>query len=143
MTTQAITIHLSEAMVRQLQQAASLSRQPIETIVEQSLAHSLPPLLKEVPVEYQADVFPLLQMDEKQLQQEAQRTFDPARWTQYETLLEKKKESRLTKSEQSQLDTLSREADVLTLRKAYAAVLLKRRGYPVPLTAVLPSMHLI
>ncbi len=132
MTTQAITIHLSEAMMRQLHQAARLSHQPIEAIVEQSLVHSLPPLLKDIPAEYQADVFPLLQMDEKQLQQEAQRAFDPERWAQYETLLEKKEEGRLTKSEHSQLAALRREADVLTFRKAYAAVLLKRRGYPVP-----------
>jgi hypothetical protein len=141
MTTQAITIHLSETMYRQLHQAAKLSHQPIELIVEQSLSHSLPPLLKDIPVEYQADVFPLLQMDDSQLQQETRRTFDPDRWLQYEALLEKRKETPLTKSETTLLNTLRREADVLSFRKAYAAVLLKRRGYASPTFAPVPVVQ--
>jgi hypothetical protein len=35
----------------------------------------------------------------------------------------------LTGSEQARLDALRRKSDVLTFRKGYAAVLLKRRGY--------------
>jgi hypothetical protein len=56
-------------------------------------------------------------------------------------LLEKKKEGALTGKEEAQLDALRRAADVLTLRKGYAAVLLKRRGYRVPPPGELPIIQ--
>ncbi len=136
MTT--ITIELSEPLFEKLQRAARLTRQPVETLVEQSLAVSLPPLLEDVPAEYQKDVFPLLKMDVADLQREVQRVFPPERWRRYETLLEKKRETGLTEAERDELAALRREADVLTLRKGYAAVLLKRRGYHVPAPEQLP-----
>jgi hypothetical protein len=129
---QTITINLPDTLYKQLQQTAKLSRQSLEEIVTQSLAHSLPPLLKDIPAEYQADVYPLLQMSEADLQQEANQTFAAERWTEYETLLDKKKLTTLTIKEQARLDELRREADVVTFRKGYAAVLLKRSGYYSP-----------
>jgi hypothetical protein len=68
-------------------------------------------------------------METAALQGEVQRVFPAERWAEYETLLEKKKAGALTDKEEVQLDVLRREADVLTLRKGYAAVLLKRRSY--------------
>lgn len=129
---QMITISLSDVLYRQLQRAAELARQPAETIVVQSLAHSLPPLLEEIPTQYQPDVYPLLQMGDAELQQEASSVFPAERWAEYEALLEKKKMAPLTAEEQARLDDLRREADVLTFRRGYAAVLLKRRGYRLP-----------
>jgi predicted transcriptional regulator len=60
--SQTITITLSESLYKQLQRAAELSHQPTETIIAQSLAHTLPSLLEDIPVEYQPDVYPLLPM---------------------------------------------------------------------------------
>src|SRR2546425_7990370 len=57
---QIVTIELPETLYRQLQRTAELAHQPLETIVVQSLAHSLPPLLEDIPAEYQPDVYPLL-----------------------------------------------------------------------------------
>jgi hypothetical protein len=130
--TQAITINLPDSLYKQLQQAAKLSRQPLESIITQSLAHSLPPLLEDIPQAYQSDVYPLLQMSDAELQQETDRVFPPKRWAEYEWLLNKKKSGPLTPEEQTHLDTLRREADVFTFRKSYAAVLLKRRGHYLP-----------
>lgn len=130
--TEALTIHLPENLYRQLQRFAELAQQSPETIVAQSLRHSLPPLIEEIPAEYQRDIYPLLRMNVAELKNEIQQVFPTARWAEYETLLAKKKEATLTPAEQQQLDTLRREADVLTFRKGYAAVLLKRRGYKVP-----------
>ena len=127
-----ITVSLSDTLYRQLKRAAELSRQPAESIIIQSLTHSLPPLLEDIPEQYQLDVYPLLQMDDVELQREADRTFPADRWAEYEALLDKKKTAPLTVEEQAHLDTLRREADVLTFRRGYAAVLLKRRGYHLP-----------
>lgn len=126
--TEALTIHLPENLYRQLQRFAELAQQSPETIVAQSLRHSLPPLIEEIPAEYQRDVYPLLRMNVAELKNEAQQVFPITRWTEYETLLAKKKEATLTAAEQKCLDTLRREADVLTFRKGYAAVLSKRRA---------------
>lgn len=136
--TQAIVVKIPDHLYSQLKRTAELSRQPIETIIEQSLAHSLPPLLNDIPAEYQADVYPLLEMDTMALQREVQRVFPADRWAIYESLLAKKKDGVLTREEEAQLDTLRREADILTFRKGYAAVLLKRRGYHVPPPGELP-----
>jgi hypothetical protein len=130
--TRAITIKLSERTYEQLKRTAEISERPMEEIVEQSLSHSLPPLLEDVPAEYQRDVYPLLQMDREALQREVARVFDRELWATYEGLLEKKKTEGLTEEEAARLEQLRREADVLMLRKGYAAVLLKRRGYQVP-----------
>jgi len=89
--TRTITIHLPDTLYRRLERAAELFRQPTEAIVVQSLVHSLPPLLEDIPAEYQPDVYPLLQMDDADLQQEAKRVFPVERWAEYEALLNKKR----------------------------------------------------
>ncbi len=132
--SQTINIHLPEPLYSQLKRAAELSRQPTDAIIAQSLAHSLHPLFEEIPAQYQADVFPLLQMSDAELKREMSRVFPPKDWAEYESLLDKKQTSALTIAEQKRLDALRREADVLTFRKGYAAVLLKRRGYRLPST---------
>jgi hypothetical protein len=55
---------------------------------------------------------------------------DADRWAEYDQLLAKKKTG-LSHREERRLEDLRREADILMLRKGYAAVLLKRRGYAV------------
>ena len=127
--TQAITIELPESLYVQLEQTATLSHQSIDKIIAQSLTHSLPPVLQEIPPQYQADVFPVLEMDVIGLQAEAQSAFPTHKWEEYQALLDKKREGGLSPMETSRLDSLRYEADLLTLRKGYAAVLLKRRGY--------------
>lgn len=129
---QTITLNLSDMLYEQLKQIAELAHQPAESIIVQSLAHTLPPLLEEIPPQYQPDVYPLLQMNDTDLQQEACHTFPPERWAEYETLLDKKKTKALTANEETRLNALRREADVLMFRRSYAAVLLKRRGHHLP-----------
>lgn len=130
--TQAITIELPDGLYTQLEKTAALSRQPIDKIIAQSLAHSLPPVLQDIPPQYQADVFPLLEMDLAGLLAETKRNFPADQWAEYESLLDKQKQTALSSAEIARLDSLRYEADLLTLRKGYAAVLLKRRGYQAP-----------
>jgi hypothetical protein len=70
---QTITINLLDKLYQQLHKLAELSSQSPETIVEQSLAYSLPPLLEDILPEYQADVFPLLRMSVSDLEKEVTR----------------------------------------------------------------------
>lgn len=129
--SQAITINVSDALYQQLNRASALFRQPAEVIILDSLRHTLPPLFEDIPADYQDDVFPLLAMDDQQLLQESRRIFPSEHWQRYAFLLEASKQGELSSDDQQALQTLKREADVLTLRRAYASVLLKRRGYKV------------
>ncbi len=124
-----VTVRLSNELYGRLKRAAELCREPEEVIIAQSLARNLPPLLEEIPVKYQQDVYPLLQMSDEELRQEANRFFSAELWADYEALLEKKRTGSLTPAEQARLNDLRREADVLMFRRSYAAVLLKRRGH--------------
>jgi hypothetical protein len=138
---QAVTIKLPNDIYDQLRRTAELTKQPLDTVIAQSLSHSLSPLLEEIPTDYQSDVFPLLEMSDRTLQQEVERTFPAETWSEYETLLQRKKEGALSVAEQVSLDELRYQADLLTFRKAYAAVLLKRRGHRVPAVAELPLIQ--
>jgi hypothetical protein len=135
---QAVTIKLPNDIYEQLKRTAELTSQPLDTVIAQSLSHSLSPLLEEIPATYQPDVFPLLEMSDKALQQEVENTFPVDDWVEYESLLQHKKERSLTEREQTRLNDLRYQADLLTFRKAYAAVLLKRRGHRIPTASELP-----
>jgi len=123
-----LTVALPDSLYERLVRAAELLDQPAEELVADSLQLTLPPVLDEVPEQYQADVLPLLAMSEPQLRRELSRAFPTRAWRDYEALLEEKRERALTEDETARLDALRRRADVLTLRRGYAAVLLKRRG---------------
>lgn len=138
--TYSIMVELSDTLFHQLKRASELTQQPMQKLVSQSLAQNITPLLEDIPEEYQRDVISLLEMSEADLYQEAYATFPQTQWVTYEQLLAKQKEQSLSTDERQQLDTLRRQADVLMLRKGYAALLLKRRGYqPPPQDLPLPS----
>lgn len=136
--TQALTIYLPDHIFQQLQQTVQLAHKSADSIVANSLSHSISPLLEDIPEAYQADVFPLLEMSETELQEEARKTYPAEKADKYEALLEQKKERPLSAEESSVLEKLRRDADILTFRKGYATVLLKRRGHRVPSPNELP-----
>lgn len=138
--SQAVMINIPDHLYAQLRRTAELSQRSIDTIVTQSLLHSISPLLEDIPLEYQPDVYPLLEMREAELQAEVRRVFPAKRWAEYETLLEKNQARELTAKEQTRLNALRREADILMLRKGYAVVLLKLRGYQLPSIEELPKV---
>jgi len=138
--THEITIELSDALFDQLKRTAELTQRPLDLLVTQSLAQTITPLIEDIPAEYQRDVYPLLEMDEAALMAQTQAVFPTEQWAEYETLLAQKREQPLTRVERARLDRLRRQADVLMLRKGYAALLLKRRGYRPPAVDELPRI---
>lgn len=136
----AITVEISDDFYDQLQRTAELIQRPLDSIVKEGLVHTVSPLVEDIPVPYQRDLYPLLAMDEIALMREAKAIFPMDRWEQYEALLEQKKERSLRRDEETNLDELRREADIFMLRKGYAALLLKRRGYHSPTIDELPKV---
>ena len=100
-----ITINVSDSLYKKLRRAALLFHRPAETIILDSLQHTLPPLFEEIPAEYQDNVFPLLAMNDHELKNEANRTFPREHWPAYESLLERKKTAGLTSDEEQTLNT--------------------------------------
>lgn len=136
-----LTIALPDVLYDQLKRTADFSHRSMDAIVAFSLAHHLAPLLEDIPAAYQAEVYPLLEMDVPSLQAEVRRFFPAERWVAYEALLERLQEGQLTAQEQIALENLRHEADLCMLRKAYAAVLLQRRGVPPPALHELPAVE--
>lgn len=134
-----ITVELSDTQFQQLQRASELTQQPIQSLVSQSITQNIISFLEDIPAESQRDVLPLLQMTEAELYQAVEATFPTSKWDAYEQLLTKQKEQTLSVDEQQKLDLLRYQADILMLRKGYAALLLKRRGQQLPSTQELPS----
>jgi hypothetical protein len=137
--TQRVTIELPDELYYQLKRTAELMGKPIASVVEQSVRYTVPPLVEDIPEAYQVDIFPLLDMDIHALKAEAAQTFPADKWARYEELLELKRDRPLTQEEDHELTQLRREADILSLRKAYATVLLKRQGYAIPIPSVAGS----
>lgn len=136
----AITVEISDTLYDQLKRTAELVQRPLDAIVKEGLVHTVSPLVEDIPTAYQYDLYPLLAMDETALMREAKAIFPAERWERYEALLEQKKERLLDNAEEALLTELRREADVFMLRKGYAALLLKRRGYHSPTIDELPKV---
>lgn len=71
----------------------------------------------------------------------AQGGISPECQAQYGALLEKNRMGTISQSEAIALDQLCEEADREMIRKAYAYILLKWRGYRLPALAELETRH--
>jgi hypothetical protein len=78
------------------------------------------------------DLMALENLDDDALWQVARSEVAPERWEKHSLLLEKNRLRTITEPEREALAQLRRGADQLMLRKAYAYVLLKWRGYRLP-----------
>lgn len=122
-----LTIQLSDDLFAALQQRAEASRVEMDVLLQRSLRAGLPPSLDKVPARFHHDLLALDQLDSNTLQRISQLDLSADTAVQYARLLEKQQAETLSAEEQSQLETWREEADVLMLRRAYAAALLKWR----------------
>lgn len=89
------------------------------------LPDNLPPILRESLVALEG-------LGDDELRAVMYSTWTEAQSEEFVTLREKFKAGILSDTEQTNLDQLRQAADLLTLRKAYAAALLKGRGQQLP-----------
>ena len=126
-----ITLQLPEDIYKQLSQKAKSSRQALGEVALQSLRAGMPPALDRIPARFQDDLQTLDRMSDGLLRQIAQADLTDEKAALYESLLVKNQEQSLAPAEQTTLDTLREEADLLMLRRAYAYTLLKWRGHNI------------
>jgi hypothetical protein len=138
-TAEMVTIQVPQTLYDRLERLARLTHRPVESLIAQTLSTSLPLLPDDLPVEQREALAALESLSDEQLWQVEGATFPESQYERFAELREKSRNAGLTPSEQATLDQLSTAADLLTLRKAYAAVLLKWRGHRLPSLAALES----
>lgn len=132
MTRNTVSIQVPEEIYQRLERLASLTKRPLETLVAQTLSAGLPPLPDDLPPTMPDALQALEQVEARVLEQVVRERMPEPEVQQFEALREQQRAGILTPLESQALATLKHDADLRTLRKAYAAVLLKLRGQPVP-----------
>lgn len=131
MTTQTITLKLPEPLYRSARQVAEATRRPLEAILTDSIARTLPPLDDVSPAEA-AELAKLASFDDASLWREARATMNPVEQAKIHELLDRQGASELAPAEHVRLQDLLDVYGRLMVRKAHAYLLLARRGYRVP-----------
>jgi hypothetical protein len=139
MPTDTVAIQVPEPLYHRLQRLADLTQRPLESLVVQALSSSIPLLPDDLPAAMRDALLALENLSDSELQRVANTTFSTEQYERLAALREKHQTSTLAESEQATLDHLLQEADLLTLRKAYAAVLLKWHGHQLPTLAELEA----
>jgi len=129
---QTVTIELPEPLYRFACQVAEVTKQPLEAILRDSIAHTLPPL-DDVPPEEAVELAKLASFDDAALWREARATMTAAEQAEIHELLDRQGAGELIPSEHARLRDLLDTYGRLTVRKAHAYLLLARRGYRVPM----------
>lgn len=137
MTTETMTIQVPETLYRRLERLAALSGRPVESLIMQTLSASIPPLPDDLPVPTRDALTSLEDLSDDVLWQIVRSDMPEAEYEQFTELRAKRRAGTIGPDEQATFDHLTQEADIRTLRKAYAAVLLKWRGHRIPTLAEL------
>ncbi len=132
MANDTITLHLPEGLHRRLERLAALTGQPLEGLIVQTLSSSIPPLPDDLSADTRDALQAMETMSTDELWQLTKATIAEDQYGRLAWLREQRREGTITGNEQTELDQLLQSADLLTLKKAYAAVLLKWRGQRLP-----------
>lgn len=132
MASDSVTIHLPDGLYRRLERLANLTKQPLEGLIVKTLSANLPPLPDHLSPATRDALQALEGLSDDELWQRMQATFPEDQYEHLSQLRERQHEGSLTAAEREDLDHLMAAAGLLTLEKAYAAVLLKWRGHRLP-----------
>lgn len=137
--TETLTIRLPSQTIKRLRRIAEIADRPIEQMVAETLQSTIPPLLDDLPQKFHADLLPLEKWTNAELRTQVFARMDDDMQESYQQLCEQRSAGNLSESEKQELDAQQYQADLLTFRKAYAALLLKWRGEDVPTLAELEA----
>ena len=137
--SQTITLTLPDHILQPVQRAAQATQQSVEELLMTALQAVLPTLEGLPPVVVQ-HLVTLESCDDQTLWRVMLDTVPPAQQRQLHDLLLRNQAGMLTDAEREQLAILQQQADLVMLRKARAAVLLRFRGKRVPTLAELSQL---
>lgn len=128
MATDTVTLRLPDDLYRRIERLASLTGSPMEGIIVRMLASSLPPLPDDFSPATRDALQRLEQLSDADLAAFETMTLSREESARLTKLRERRADGVISPDEQAELEQLMQAADILTLQKAYAAVLLKWRG---------------
>lgn len=131
MSRQAITVKLPEEIIERIKRAARATKRPVNQILADIVRTALPSLEK-IPPEYRQELEAMESMSDEQLWKTTEELLSSQSQRQIARLLRKNGRESLTKTEEQTLTRLRKEADRLMMRRSYAYLLLKSRGYSIP-----------
>jgi prophage DNA circulation protein len=136
--SQTITLHLPDNFLQPLERTMRATKQPLETLLLTALQNALPPL-EGLPAEIIANLEALELLEDNRLRAVLLETVPPQMQEHISALLQTQQARPLTQAEREQLASLQKQADLVMLRKAWAAVLLRFRGHRLPTLAELQA----
>jgi len=129
---QTVTLELTEVVYQNAQRLARASHKSVEVILQDSIAHTLPPL-DDVSPDEAGQLAQLALLDDASLWREARQMLTSEQEQDLRDLLHRQDESALTPKQRTRLEQLMDSYGRLTVRKPHAYLLLARRGYRVPM----------
>ena len=131
MTMYTVTVQMPETLYRRLEQLATLSQHPLEAIIIQTLAVTIPSLPDDLSPAMRDALVSLEELSDDDLRQITRSAFPVDLYDLFGSLREKRRLGTITTDEQVILDQFIQDADTLALHKAYAEMLLKWRNHPL------------
>ena len=132
MTTDTVAIQVPQAVYRRLERLAQLTRRPLESLIVQALSSNLPPLPDDLPAAQRDALVALEGLSDDELWAVTRSAMPQRDQERFAALRDQRLAGTLDPAEEAALDQFAQAADLLTLRKAYAAVLLRWRGHQLP-----------
>jgi energy-converting hydrogenase A subunit M len=136
---QTITLTLPDNILQPAQRVAQATRQSVEELLVTALQAALP-TLEGLPPDVVQHLVALESLDDQTLWQVMLETVPLNSQHQLHALLLRNQAGMLTDAEREQLAILQQQVDLVMLRKARAAVLLRFRGKRVPTLAELSQL---
>jgi hypothetical protein len=136
---QTITLTLPDNVLQPVQRVAQTTQQSVEELLVTALQAALP-TLEGLPPDVMQHLVALESLDDQALWRVMLETVSLDQQHQLHDMLLRNQAGGLTESEHEQLAVLQQQADLVMLRKARAAVLLRFRGKRVPTLAELSQL---
>jgi predicted transcriptional regulator len=132
MLSHTITLALPESLYCTVCTLAQVTKRPLAEILQESLAHTLPPL-DDVPTDEAECLAQMSTMDDAALWHITHVTLSERQQEALHALLDRQNAGELTPDDAVRLQALLEEYSRLLVRQAHAWLLLARRGYHVPI----------
>jgi hypothetical protein len=136
MSRQSVTVELPDEICKRVKCAAKATKQPVGRALMRIVKAAMPSL-DEVPVERRPELEKMETFSDDQLWEAAKARLSAVEHPRLNQLLRKNQAEGLSEREQRSLAELSKQADRLTLCRAYANLLLRQRGHRIPILAEL------
>jgi predicted transcriptional regulator len=132
MASQMITLELPDNLYRTVSKLAQATKRPLAEILQESLAHTLPPL-DDVPADEVDVLVSMSALDDAALWQASKITLAEPQQEELHALLDRQNAGELTPDNAVRLQDLMDEYGRLLVRQSHAWLLLARRGYQAPI----------